>query len=54
MDRVKGVMKMDDINLFGVHDKTEQQPDTDETIPLTPSRIIGRKSNWEPVCEQET
>ena len=51
---LKGVMKMDDINLFGEHDKTEQQPDTEKNIPLTSSRIIGKKSNLEPVCEQET
>ena len=39
---LKGVMKMDDINPISEHDKTEKQPDTGETIPLTLSGMIGK------------
>ena len=49
---LKGVMKMagGDINPFGEHDKTDAQPDTNETIPSVLDGVIGVPS-WEPDCE---
>ena len=29
-----------DINLFGEHNKNDEQPDTDETIPFTQAGVI--------------
>ena len=42
-----------DIDPFGKHDKTEEQPNTGETIPFTPPVVIKTPS-WEPEREQET
>ena len=39
-----------DIDPFSEHDKTDEQPDTGETIPFTPPIVIKTPS-WEP--EQE-
>ena len=39
------------INPFGEHDKTDEEPNTGETIPFAPPIVINTPS-WEP--EQET
>ena len=41
-------MKMDDIDPFGEHNKTNEQPDTGKTIPFTSPIVI----TWG--CKQET
>ena len=53
---LKGVMKMADVDVdpVGRHDKTDAQPDTDETIPFTLGEVIAGKSTWESKGEQET
>ena len=47
-------MKMDDINPFGEHNETDEQPDTDKTIPFTLGGVIEGGPSWGPDCEQET
>ena len=40
-----------DIDPFGEHDKTDEQPDTGETISFTPL-VVTKMPSWE--LEQET
>ena len=47
-------MKMDDINPFSEHDKTDKQPDTGETILLTWRGMIREKCTWEPKRKHRT
>ena len=47
-------MKMDDNNPVSEHNKTDEQPNTGETIPFTPGGVIEGKPSWEPVHKQET
>ena len=42
-------MAVVDISPFGKHDKTDEQPDTGETILFTPGGI--KRPFWEPECE---
>ena len=51
---LKGIMKMDGIDPLGKHDKTDEQPETGETISLTQGGVTGGRSSWEPEREQET
>ena len=44
-------MAVTDIDPFCEHGKTDEQPDTVETIPSTPGEVI---QSWEPRREQET
>ena len=44
--------KMDDINPYSKHNKTDEQPDTDEVIPDTPGGVIEEEYTSE--LEQET
>ena len=51
---LKGTMKMADVDIdpSGEHDKTDEQPNADETIPFTQGRVIEGGSNLK--LEQET
>ena len=43
-----------DIDPFGDHDKTENRPNTGESIYFTPRGEMGERSTWGPEGEQET